>query len=210
MSATVKSKRTSLTYLVTADGLCKKASVLLSLDGVVVLGNLVATSLDLLLGGLALLSRSFPVFVIVGVLDGGLLSALLGSSLVLGLGSGERGVCSVGKITVSNSQSLSWHALGTALTSALALSASRSHGGELLLDNTPGVGSGFDSVEVRGDSELFEVDLRRGLEAVPGGLQDALLLLGEDGLVGLGRGGLLGGRGGHGGECKDVGCLGAQ
>ena len=72
--------------------LSNRASLLLSLDGVVLLGNLVATSLGLLLGSLALLSRSLAIVVVVGVLDSGLLSALLGGSLVLGLGSGDRGV----------------------------------------------------------------------------------------------------------------------
>lgn len=82
--------------------LSNRASLLLSLDGVVLLGNLVATSLDLLLGSLALLSRSLAVV----VLDSGLLSALLGGSLVLGLGSGDWGVCSVSTVTVSIAQTL--------------------------------------------------------------------------------------------------------
>lgn len=96
------------------------------------------------------------------------------------------------------------------LTAALAVSTSRSQSGELLLDDAPGVGSGFGGVETRSVLELLNVNLRRRLEARPGGLEDTLFLFGEEGLVGLGRGGLLGGRGGHGGECKDVGCLGAQ
>jgi hypothetical protein len=82
------------------------------------------------------------------------------------------------------------------LTATLALR--RSQRSELLLDHTPGVGSGLGGVEVRVDAKLLDVDFWRGLEAVPGGLEDTLFLLGEDNLVGLGRGGLFGWGGGHG------------
>lgn len=71
-------------------------------------------------------------------------------------------------------------------------------GGELLLDDAPGVGRGLGGVEFGGVLELFDVDLRWSLEALPGGLEDPLLLFGEEDLFGLGWGSLLGGRGGHG------------
>ena len=92
------------------------------------------------------------------------------------------------------------------LTAAIALSGSRSQGGELLLDDAPGVGRGLGGVELRGDLEFLDVDLRRRLEAVPGGLEDALFLLGEERLFGLGRGRILGGGGGHVGGCWALRC----
>ena len=96
------------------------------------------------------------------------------------------------------------------LAAAIALSGSRSQGGELLLDDAPGVGRGLGGVELRGDLEFLDVDLRRRLEAVPGGLEDTLFLLGEERLFGLGRGGLLGRRGRHGGRCWGVVSLGNE
>lgn len=79
---------------------------------------------------------------------------------------------------------------------------SRHHGGQLLLNSAPGVGSGLVSVEAVGQNELVDVDFRRGLEAVPGDFEDALFLLGEDD---LGRGGFFGGGGRHGGGLGGAG-----
>jgi len=76
----------------------QKASILLlGLDGLVV-DKLVLARLDLL-RSLALLDRGLALVIIVAVLDGSLLAALLGSGL--GLGSGERGVCSTGTLNIS-------------------------------------------------------------------------------------------------------------
>jgi hypothetical protein len=170
----------------------RRSSFLLSLDALVVKLLVFAASLDGLLG-LALLGGSVGLVVIV-VLGGSLLTALLGSGL--GLGRSERGVCSRIKVIVSNLQLPSLHVWAKQLTAALALS--RSQGSELLLDHTPGVRSGLGGVKVRGDTQLLDVDFRRGLEAVPGRLENALFLLSEEHLVGLGRGGFLDGRGRHG------------
>lgn len=85
------------------------------------------------------------------------------------------------------------------LTATFTLRSQRS---ELLLDDAPGVGGSLSGVETGLLLELLNVDLRRGFEAGPGSLEDALLLLGEDD-VGLGRAGLLGGRGRH--DCWWVG-----
>jgi hypothetical protein len=87
--------------------------------------------------------------------------------------------------------------IGEQVKHTLALSGRRSQGCELLLDDTPGVGGGLGGVELGGDPQLLDVDLRRGLEAVPGRLEDFLFLFGEEGLVSLGWGGLLVWRGRH-------------
>lgn len=79
---------------------------------------------------------------------------------------------------------------------------SRHHGGQLLLDRAPGVGSGLVSVEAVGQNELVDVDFRRGLEAVPGDFEDALFLLGEED---FGRGSFFGGWGRHGGGLGGAG-----
>lgn len=83
-------------------------------------------------------------------------------------------------------------------TLTLALSSRRRQTSELLLDDAPGVGGGLGGVELCGDAELLDVDLGRRLEAVPGGLEDALFLVGEEGFVGLDGRGLFGRRSGHG------------
>lgn len=81
----------------------------------------------------------------------------------------------------------------------VALSSSgRSHRSELFLDDAPGVAGGLGGVELSGDLQLLNVDLRRSLEAGPGGLEDFLFFVGEDALVALYRGGLFGRRGRHG------------
>lgn len=77
----------------------------------------------------------------------------------------------------------------------------RSQSSKLLLNDAPGVLGGFDGVEIGGDAELLDVDLRWGLQAVPGGLEDTLLFLGEDRLVVLEGGGFFGWRRRHDCEC---------